>query len=379
MTTRPILILSCRDLNPISGGNRRVRALLTAIGDRAMLVQPAPPLNGVRTIPYTHTFGRAGINWGIFNFFRPANRRHVERVIGQESPAVAVLTSIWDLAALRNVGPIPFVLDAQNVERTAIAERFGEHHPFTTLVGHWERRALARMAHTFTCSPLDRESFIARYGATPDRVTVVPNGVDFAAYSGGPERPGVSDKLLSQLQGRTVLFFMGQLTYQPNTEAIRWMARFLAPALESLAPGRFAILVCGGGNIPADCSAPSMLFAGYVSDDQLRAYQARADICLAPIRTGSGTRLKILEYMASGKPVVSTAKGAEGIDYSADHEIRIVDLDSFPKALVSLADDPARMSSMGQAARQLVRTRYDWKTCIMPRWRDIIFRLANDP
>jgi len=104
----------------------------------------------------------------------------------------------------------------------------------------------------------------------------------------------------------------------------------------------------------------------------LMAALRRADICLAPISSGSGTRLKILEYMASAKPVVTTAKGAEGIDAQPDRDWIVADPSEFAERIVDLTHHPERAARMGAAARVFVTQRYDWKTRIAPRWQRVL-------
>jgi glycosyltransferase involved in cell wall biosynthesis len=89
---------------------------------------------------------------------------------------------------------------------------------------------------------------------------------------------------------------------------------------------------------------------------------AGADICIAPICSGSGTRLKILEYMAMGKPVISTSKGAEGIDYTHGLNIVIEDeIERYPEIIHQLVADETRCSDLGRNALKLVREKYDWQ------------------
>jgi glycosyltransferase involved in cell wall biosynthesis len=99
---------------------------------------------------------------------------------------------------------------------------------------------------------------------------------------------------------------------------------------------------------------------GYLPD--VRPVLAGADICIAPICSGSGTRLKILEYMAMGKPVISTSKGAEGIDYTHGLNIVIEDeIERYPEIIHQLVADETRCSDLGRNALKLVREKYDWQ------------------
>jgi glycosyltransferase involved in cell wall biosynthesis len=100
-------------------------------------------------------------------------------------------------------------------------------------------------------------------------------------------------------------------------------------------------------------------FSGYISN--LKQVIAEADICIAPIRSGSGTRLKILEYMAMGKPVISTSKGAEGIEYTDGLNIIIEDtIDKYPEIIRQLLDDEKKRGALGREARKLIEEKYNW-------------------
>jgi len=371
-----VLVLSYWNLNtPSFGGARRIRALLDALGDRALLVQPAPAHPHTRSWTFGPDLGRRklGINWGMFNFLLPVTAFRVRRLVRRERPALIVATSIWSYLPLRRMkGLPPVVLDAHDVLGNAIEERHGARHLFTRLVRAWERRVVSRAEHVFACSDLDRAQFIARYGVPADQVSVVPNGVDMEAWSGPADAGSVEPAVESALHGATVLFFMGKLDYQPNREALTFLAGQVLPELERDGGGPCRLLVCGGP-APAVAPHPGMVFAGRVPD--IVPYVRRADICLAPIFTGSGTRLKILEYMAAGKPVVATPKGAEGLAGEAGVHVELAEPAEFASAVRRLASDPARAARMGAAARKLAAERYDWRV-IRTGWQAVWSRLV---
>ena len=372
-----VLVLSYWNLNePSFGGARRIEALIEALGDRTILCQPGPAHPRLRSHGFRPDLGRRkhGINWGLFNFFVPTTARCVRRLLQLHRPALVVVTSIWAYWPLRRLKRRPpVVLDAHDVLAGAIEERFGAGHPFTRLVAAWEGRVVRRVDHVFACSDLDRQQFIARYGVSPERVSTVPNGVDIAAWQAAPEG-AVDAEVEALLQGATVLFFMGKLDYQPNREALQFLARNVMPALEREADGTtYRLLVCGGP-APATAPHPAMVLAGRVPD--VAPYVRRADICLAPIFTGSGTRLKILEYLAAGKPVVSTSKGAEGIEGAAGVEFELAEAEDFAAAVRRLAADPAAARRMGEAGRQRVAQQYDWHM-IRKGWERVFRELVD--
>jgi glycosyltransferase involved in cell wall biosynthesis len=367
----PILVTSCRNLNRGAfGGVRRVRALLDAVGPDLMLCQPCEAVPDITSIPYPVDLGRRKIliNWGIFNLLWPRNRKILLEATQAHPPAAIVTTSLWDGLALFDRCKAPVFYDAQNVEAIAIEERFGRKHPFASLVRRYEQRSLFRSTHVFACSAVDRDLFIRRYGLNPDRITVVPNGTDIRQFEHAAPPLADDDPLRPTAPGARLLFFMGKLDYQPNAEALRLLATVILPELERRAPGRFRLAVCGGP-APATSPHPSMTFAGYVPTERLHALMGAAFACVSPIQSGSGTRLKIIEYMAAGKPVVSTPKGAEGIECGDGTDLILAEPARFAEAILTLDAAPDKAAAIGQSARRCIAARYDWDTCIKPLWR----------
>lgn len=369
------LVLSYWNVNtPNTGGLRRVNALLEALAPDVVLCQPRPPHPRIETVAFDTDWGRqkAGINRGLFNFFNPGTSSMVRRVVRERRPSVIVLTSIWTCWPVRSVSDIPIVLDAHDVLAAAMAERYGRAHPFALLVRSWEAFVARKAHHIFACSQSDCDRFIQSYGVRDTSITVIPNGVDLQASEKAAPLPA---EWTERLANRCVLFFMGNPRYQPNLEGLKFLSEQVLPELERQRPGQFELVICGGEAQGTWHS--NMIFAGLVPDEQLKALLHRADICLSPTFTGSGTRLKILEYLAAGKPVVSTTKGAEGLDLVPDRDLLVAEADSFAGALIALADSPDRARKMGNAGQQLVKERYDWKARIQPLWRDAIGRIAR--
>ena len=95
--------------------------------------------------------------------------------------------------------------------------------------------------------------------------------------------------------------------------------------------------------------------------DDIRPYLAKAALCVVPLRSGSGTRIKIFEAMAMGKAVVSTTLGAEGLPVQHGENIILADDPAdFTREVVALLHDPPRRQRLGQAARKLVEESYGW-------------------
>jgi glycosyltransferase involved in cell wall biosynthesis len=149
------------------------------------------------------------------------------------------------------------------------------------------------------------------------------------------------------------LLFMGLYAYPPNRRAVDFLDREVMPRLTGQ---RLAVL---GGAVPFE--RPWLVNPGVVPFGDLPAVVKGCGIGVAPIFEGSGTRLKILEYMAAGLPVVSTAKGAEGLAVADGENILIAeDGPGFVRAIEQLRADPNFAEGVARAGRSLVE-QYDWR------------------
>ncbi len=229
-------------------------------------------------------------------------------------------------------------------------EEFGHNVRWVRRV---ERAALAAVDDVVAVSLDDRRRMVAA-GVSSERVTVIPHGVDVSTFRGG-RAGGVRAQHNIPAQA-PLLFFHGTLHYWPNTEAVRFIAERLLPALQQHVPD-VRVLVAGM-NPPLYYQTEGLHFAGPVDD--LADHIAAADVCICPIMAGGGTRMKLLEYMAAGKAIVSTRKGAEGIQYTDGENIVVVDgLGPTVDALRALLADPSGRARLGAGATRFAQ-RYDW-------------------
>jgi glycosyltransferase involved in cell wall biosynthesis len=373
--TGPIVTSYADISEPRNGRSRRVSALLESLNGECLLIQPHRHHPACETETYPIDLGRRkiGINWGIFNFYVPRNRRIAERTLKERKPRVIVLTSIFDFPVVRSWPNARILLDAENVDASTIEQQYGPKHWFTRKVDAVERKVLRHVDHLFVCSQNDFDLFQSRYGVSGDRMSVVPNGVDIGALQrgNGGELPAAVEKAL---EGRTVLFFMGKQDYEPNREALHFMDTVLMPELEVRAPGRFALL-CLGGPKPKGLHSTSIIATGNVPE--IQPYIARADICVAPLFKGGGTRLKILEYLGANKPVVVTPKAAEGISLANGVHGVMAEARDFGSRILELAAAPDKAKAMAQAGCDHASALYDWSG-IKPGWSRVIERYSRD-
>jgi sugar transferase (PEP-CTERM/EpsH1 system associated) len=180
-------------------------------------------------------------------------------------------------------------------------------------------------------------------------VEVVPNGVDLDFYQ------------TTAPPDNSTLVYVGGMSYPPNVDAVLYFSKEIFPIiLEEVPQARFMVV---GGNPPPEVleldNKDHICITGYVED--VREYVDRAQVAVIPLRSGGGTRLKILEAMAMGRPVVSTTVGCEGLDVENGENILLADEPrEFAADVVSLMRNPALLTRLAQNGRKLVEERYDW-------------------
>jgi glycosyltransferase involved in cell wall biosynthesis len=154
--------------------------------------------------------------------------------------------------------------------------------------------------------------------------------------------------------------------WAPNEDAALWLCRDIWPLVRERVPEAKLLLV---GRDPSDAlrarAGPGVEVTGTVPD--VRPYLQRARIGLAPLRAGGGSRLKVLESLDAGRPVVATAKGIEGLDDLVGNGVAVADEPAqLADAIAELLADPERAASIGLEGRAAVADRHSWSTTLAP-------------
>jgi len=200
----------------------------------------------------------------------------------------------------------------------------------------------------------DRD-LLSRYGGAP--IHVLPNGVAAADYA----------PPLESTRAPAQLVFSGKMDYRPNVDAVEWFTAAVFPRIRQRYPQTSLLIV--GRNPQARIQALAMdsrvRVTGWV--ESIQPYLHGATIYIAPLRMGSGTRLKILQAMAAGCAVLSTSIGAAGLNEEARAALEIADgAEAFAEAVNGLLADERRRRELGARARQIVNQHYDW-SALTPR------------
>jgi glycosyltransferase involved in cell wall biosynthesis len=253
----------------------------------------------------------------------------------------------------------PLVLNAHNVEhrllrqRAAIETRAAQRlflRGQIAKLAEFERAACRRAARVLACSHDDADELALLAPRTP--VSVVPNGVDIERIDAVPRAAPQAAQLV----------FVGQMGWFPNRDGVAWFLDEILPRILERRPDTTFVVVgrSDGLKVPARV-AHAVRPTGFVDDV---APLVRASVVyVVPLRSGSGTRLKVLEAMACARPIVSTRIGAQGIDLTHERDVLFADdAACFARAVLGLLDDAQRAARLGAAARALAQARYDWST-----------------
>jgi len=211
----------------------------------------------------------------------------------------------------------------------------------------YEPAVAARFDRTVTVTETERMLLLEH---APDlTVDVLPNGVDTQAL-----------RRLPAPSGKPAIVFVGTLSYLPCADAALWLARTILPLARRRFPDLELWIV--GRQPPPQVLAlagEGVFVTGAVDD--VTPYYERAAVAVAPLQAGGGSRLKILEAMALGRPVVSTRLGAEGIEATPDKHILLADnAQAFADAIARLLVDKPLSDALVRNARQFVEDHHDW-------------------
>jgi polysaccharide biosynthesis protein PslH len=212
----------------------------------------------------------------------------------------------------------------------------------------FEKNAARAFDHCVMVSDQDCRTMAARYDVR--HTSSIPTGVDLQYLRPEPEESGTSE-----------VVFVGSMDWLPNQDAAFYFVREILPHIRKVMPVTFVIV---GRNPPVTIrrleAGGSVRVSGTVPD--VRPYLARAQVCVVPLRSGGGTRIKIFEAMAMAKAVVSTPVGAEGLPVTPGLDIIVrEDPEAFAAAVVDLLRNPQERRRLGEAGYQLVRGKYGWE------------------
>jgi glycosyltransferase involved in cell wall biosynthesis len=302
----------------------------------------------------------------VLNYSRAEMNEMLSRILASARHEIVLLESIHlagYLPLLRPAGDRRrlIVCDWHNIESELLAQRGRTEAGLAgriyirrqaALLEKYERWFLNQCDAHIVVSEPDRQT-LNRYGVTAP-VFVIGNGVEVRHFSGLDGDPGYS-------ASRNRVLFVGSMDYHPNVEAVRHFTSEIWPQIRQGLPGAVFTIV-GRNPAPAVCALTAhagIEVTGSVPD--VRPYYRQAFVAVVPLLVGGGTRLKILEAMAAGLPVVSTALGAEGLAAVPEkHYYQANTPAAMSTAVLEVARGGDRLARLTAAASELVKQEYEW-------------------
>lgn len=329
-----------------------------------------------------HLFSRAP--YAVTKFTSPRVKSQVKSWMDERRFDVAVCDFLSASLNFPRELSTPSVLFQHNVE-SSLWRRQAEHEPNllkriafkleAAKMSRYERAAVNRFQHVIAVSEHDRQ--LMSEMTDPARISVVPTGVDLSQYAAAATADGETPDPSAESAGggAPLVVFLGSMDWEANIDGVDYFCREIWPLVRRDVPAaRFRIVGRNPHPQVLKLASESIEVTGTVPSvvEHLR----EATVVIVPLRIGGGTRLKIFEAMATGKAVVSTTIGAEGLDVHHGLDILLADdPKSFADSVVALLADQEKRKYFERAAARLA-AQYDWKT-VARRFEEMLARVAG--
>ena len=300
----------------------------------------------------------AGISYHVSRFHTKAFAAKLTEILRKESYDIIQLEMLYMasyLDVIRKNSKAPVVLRAHNIEHK-IWQRVAENCPnplkriylnhLYKALRRFEIGILNKVNGVVAITPVDARNFDRLSHSS--NIISIPFGINLDTLPDTPVQPEAAS-----------LFHIGTMNWFPNEEGIKWLIDEVWPKVKKRLPG--IELHLAGRYMPdwlKKLSKPGVTVDGEVPD--VWEYMQRFSIMVVPLFSGSGIRIKIVEAMAAGKAIITTAVGAEGINYeNGQHLLIAKDPVSFSDAIVRLCEDKSLRNSLGENARKLIAREHD--------------------
>jgi len=260
------------------------------------------------------------------------------------------------------IGDIPCVLDHHNIESHMLIRRAGKEKNFFKKFYYWqegkrlekyEKIYCEKFSFNITCSDLDSDRL--KHISKNARVETIPNGVDIHYFQPHDVSHGATSKKI---------IFIGRLNFYPNAEAVKFIARSIWPIVKTSIPNIECDLI--GANPPQEVvelakTDPHFAVHGFVDD--ILPYMERTTIYVCPIKDGGGTKLKVLDALAMGMPLVAHPIACEGIEVTNNHTVLFAETpQQFADKIKQLFDDPKFAENISENERKLIVEKYSYES-----------------
>jgi len=267
--------------------------------------------------------------------------------------------------------PVPSLFE--DLELTTIYDLYTKSTSFKRLragltylkTKHYISNMVTRFKAITVVSELEKK-ILSEFAPANLPIFVIPNCLDGTQYHNIHVKPEPN-----------TLIFTGSLTYQANYQAACYFLNEIFPLVKQVVPKIHMKITgrTGGRTLPLEFQDKEVELTGFVED--VKPLIASSWVSVVPILEGGGTRLKILEALALSTPVVSTSKGAEGLDVQNEQHLLIAENpQDFADSIIRLLKDPELHKQLGENGRRLVQEKYDWHS-VMPSFLEIVEKLTE--
>ncbi len=297
---------------------------------------------------------------------------------------VVILAQPFLHPALAEAGvDLPVLVDTQNVEFDLRRQSLGADPaagPLLDTVHRVEGDALRAADAVSACSTADADRLAELYGLERSSIVVIPNGAVVPKRFREPAARAVArDRWFDRLRwiwgarGTSELAVFFGSWHPPNVDAAEYLVD-----LAVARPDLFIVSAGNHGAVFGDRNLPrNIVFPGVITATAKTTLLACASVALNPMRIGSGTNLKLIEFLGHGVPTVTTPFGARGLDLVDRRELLMVDIERIPEAIDTVLADPVATESRCRAGWEFAR-RHDWDT-IGQEFRSLVGRVLGTP
>lgn len=300
----------------------------------------------------------------IMHWFDESVVKELSKIFSEVSPDLIYVEDICLAPYLEEIKPqarvvfdrsrvdLSFQMESKEFREANFLRKIADSEQFSKLL-KYEKYLATKYKYQVVCSDDDCNYLHANIDKKLN-ICIIQNGVDDEYFF--PD-----DKLLRD-DKEINLTFSGVMNYQPNVDAMKWFAAEILPKVRKSFPA--IKTYCVGKNPTAEIAKimtqNDVMLTGFVED--MRLWYMNSTIFIAPIRIGGGTRLKIVEAMAMGKPVISTSIGAQGLKFISGKDLFLSDdADEFSENIIMLLNDPELREIIAKQGRQSVLERYTWE------------------
>lgn len=295
----------------------------------------------------------------ISNFFRLFRKEEIDLIQVTHPSGLLLIKMLMFLLGKRPI----LIYDAYDVQTNFISELIYHNEDY----GRVERYFLMFYIYNLekivckyfvdyiiSVSEVERSFFISTYNLNSDRVLVIPSGGEVTDLSVYKNKNSIKSKI-GLNKDAIVIFFHGAYSHSPNKEAIEIILNIISP---NFLTSKNIVFLIGGYEVPV-FQGPNIKSIGFI--ENLDEVLSIVDIAIVPIMRGTGTKIKIFDYMNASLPIITTKKGIEGIEATNYKDTIILeDLNGFEEAIRYLISNDNERERIGINARKLIKEKYDW-------------------